>query len=516
MSEALFHPGDRIGGFTVLHPCGEGAFGQVYLVRDAEGRVRALKVLSADKRGERELDGLLRFRKATHPNLLRIDRLSTLPDGRVFYTMDAADNAVTEPDYAPDTLARRMRERGALPPEELKHIMLELADAVTELHRAHLVHRDIKPENILFVNGRATLADAGAVGEFDGKTFIGTPEYLPPDVCLGKRAFTAADDCHALGMVLYSALTGEAPRQFPSTPRTLVSPEEVALFKAAERACTPPGVSAYRFRELLEHPEKPSTRRFRRTSFILTALAVCLVVIGGAAALLLRKRTPQVVEPVAKTAADAPVVEPVAKTAADTPVVEPPAAEPQPDKADAPPQATPTAEPTAAERQRASLAYTKAFVQKMKADEARLRAEQEQMRSSTVQPIGMKRRDAVNSAEPTAAELLEKHHLSTEDRKLVDRWLAVCVDFDRRINAAYMARNDALVAKLMKEKKARLPYGIDDFCGDEMRSRKYLSILTREYTPAKRRQLELALLERRDRLKRLLDKLPPNELAKWR
>ena len=116
MSDQYFQPGDKPGGFTVLHPCGEGAFGQVYLVRDGEGKTRALKVLSADRRGERELDGLLRFRKVAHPNLLRIDRLSSLPDGRIFYTMDAADNAVPEPDYAPDTLARRMRERGTLSP----------------------------------------------------------------------------------------------------------------------------------------------------------------------------------------------------------------------------------------------------------------------------------------------------------------------------------------------------------------------------------------------------------------
>ena len=157
-----FKSGDRIGGFTVLFHCGAGGFGQVYLVRDEEGRRFAMKVLSPDRRGERELDGLLRFQKAAHSNLLHIHRLSSLPDGRIFYTMDAADNAVSEPDYAPDTLARRMRERGPLPPEDLKRIMLELVSAVAELHRAHLCHRDVKPENILFVDGRATLADAGA------------------------------------------------------------------------------------------------------------------------------------------------------------------------------------------------------------------------------------------------------------------------------------------------------------------------------------------------------------------
>ena len=105
-----FGSGDVIGSFTVLSPCGEGAFGQVYLVRDAEGRRFALKLLSPDRRGERELNGVLRFKRVTHPNLLFIDRFSTLPDGRVFYTMALADNAASAPGaYEPDTLARRLR-----------------------------------------------------------------------------------------------------------------------------------------------------------------------------------------------------------------------------------------------------------------------------------------------------------------------------------------------------------------------------------------------------------------------
>ena len=54
MSEKEFHPGDEIGGFAILAACGAGAFGQVYLVRDAKGRRFALKVLSPDRRGERE------------------------------------------------------------------------------------------------------------------------------------------------------------------------------------------------------------------------------------------------------------------------------------------------------------------------------------------------------------------------------------------------------------------------------------------------------------------------------
>ena len=276
MSDAEFAAGTVLGEYTTIRRCGTGAYGQVYLARDGAGRRCAVKVLSPDRRSERELNGLLRFRQVSHPALLHIHRLGALPDGRIFYSMDAADNAgASEDAYEPDTLARRMRVYGPLPPDELKRIMLELASGLAELHRAHLIHRDIKPENILFIDGRAVLADAGTVDDAEGASLVGTPEYLPPEVRLGKRAPAAEDDCHALGKVLYSALTGEPPRMFPGTPHTLGSPEAIALFRVAVRACTPPGLSVYEFRRLLEHPEMLRPRhRARRILLVGAALGL--------------------------------------------------------------------------------------------------------------------------------------------------------------------------------------------------------------------------------------------------
>lgn len=503
MSDQYFQPGDKPGGFTVLHPCGEGAFGQVYLVRDGEGKTRALKVLSADRRGERELDGLLRFRKVAHPNLLRIDRLSSLPDGRIFYTMDAADNAVPEPDYAPDTLARRMRERGTLSPEELKRIMLELAAGLAELHRSHLLHRDIKPENILFVNGRAILADAGAVGEAGGTTFVGTPEYLHPDVCLQKRTFTATDDCYALGKVLYSALTGEAPRKFPSTPRTLDA-AAAALFNAAERACTPPGVSAYRFRELLEHPETPRRRR-RAGPVFAAAVAVCLAVAGAAVILTPTKQTPTAtVDPEPTSSA--------VRRREETP----------------PPNGS-----VVIREIRPTRRNSAELLSEMKDKDAELRARIERVKSQKATPVDEKRRmqeehgkhgERGNSASgtkrtdgsPTLEELLANYERSAEEQRIVDRWLAEYTVWLGRINRAGLRGDKTEVAELTAAMKDKLPYGITDFCRDEIGMKKLLAAVSQGRTSIDGRRLELLLRYHRDGLKKLLGRLTADELAKWR
>jgi hypothetical protein len=42
---------------------------------------------------------------------------------------------------------------------------LRLAEALDHLHELGLAHRDVKPANVIFVNGKAKLADIGLVAE---------------------------------------------------------------------------------------------------------------------------------------------------------------------------------------------------------------------------------------------------------------------------------------------------------------------------------------------------------------
>ena len=256
-----FHAGDSIAGYTVSGVCGKGSYGEVYRVTDSLGTELALKLLPSGKAAEREIDALIRFRACRHPNLLTILQVGKLPGGRVFYTMDLADPQKELPEYAPDTLAARLT--GApFPPEEAETILRELLTGLNELHRARLLHRDIKPANILFIRGRAVLADIGLVANDAAASLIGTPDYLPEELLKSRRAMTAADDCYALGLILYCMLTGEPPNRFPGVPKTLRDPSALRLLKIAEKACTSPGFpDAAAFLEELDRPVGSGKKR---------------------------------------------------------------------------------------------------------------------------------------------------------------------------------------------------------------------------------------------------------------
>ena len=83
------------------------------------------------------------------------------------------------------------------------------------LHAQHVAYRDLKPENVLLDKfGYVKLADFGfAKRLLDGRktsTLCGTPEYLAPEVVLG-RGHDKAVDLWSLGILVFEMLTGMSP-----------------------------------------------------------------------------------------------------------------------------------------------------------------------------------------------------------------------------------------------------------------------------------------------------------------
>jgi WD40 repeat protein len=243
----------RVPEHEVLRPIGLGAYGEVWLARNATGIPRAVKVVRRerfehDRIYEREFEGLKRFEPVSRAHAGLVDVLQvgrSDADGYFYYVMELADPAgpdgVFDPEsYVPLTLREWLRStRGPLPVVACARVGSAVADALAFLHERGLVHRDVKPSNIIFVAGQPKLADVGLVtGMDEARSFVGTEGYIAPEGPGSARA-----DVYALGKVLYEMVTGRSRLDFPDLPGEWLHrppPEHFGEFNELMlRACAP-------------------------------------------------------------------------------------------------------------------------------------------------------------------------------------------------------------------------------------------------------------------------------------
>jgi CHASE2 domain-containing sensor protein len=247
-------------------PFGEGAYGRVWLARNAVGQWQAFKSIYLAKFNnnpgpyEREFNGIKRYKPISdkHPGLLRVDFVSRKKaEGYFYYVMELADSMTPgweeKPSlYKPRDLAavRAQAPARRLPIKECLTLGIVIAEALEFLHSQKLTHRDIKPSNILFVNGRPKLGDVGLVSDVKpaspDNTQVGTPFYMPPPP---EPLGTVQADIYGLGMVLYVISTGREPALFPELSATLVEETEHAEFlrwnQIIIKACNPDCAQRY-------------------------------------------------------------------------------------------------------------------------------------------------------------------------------------------------------------------------------------------------------------------------------
>ena len=260
----------RIPDHELIRRIGRGAYGEVWLARNALGTLRAVKIVYRDnfkdaRPYEREFAGIRRFEPLSRSNEGFVDILQVGRDdagGWFYYVMELADAAEPQAEsselrvelstlnfqpstYTPRTLSRDLQQRGRLPLNQCLELGLTLSFALGHLHRQGLIHRDIKPSNIIFVGGVPKLADIGLVTEAAGaNTFVGTEGFIPPEGPTSPQA-----DLYALGKVLYEAAMGKDRNEFPE-PFTQIGTdrESVALMELNAvllRACAPDPKARY-------------------------------------------------------------------------------------------------------------------------------------------------------------------------------------------------------------------------------------------------------------------------------
>ncbi len=177
------------------------------------GRNVAVKLLTiADGQDvERFVREAAALASLTHPGIVRYIAHGTTDDGRHYLVMDWIDG---------DNLVTRAELEG-LTVRETVLVIRQVADALAEAHRHHMIHRDIKPDNLM-LDGDAL--DQVRVVDFGLARYVaddqqltrtgiamGTPGYMSPEQARGARDLDGRSDIFSLGCVLYECLAGRPP-----------------------------------------------------------------------------------------------------------------------------------------------------------------------------------------------------------------------------------------------------------------------------------------------------------------
>lgn len=209
--------------FEPLKVLGQGTYGKVLLVRErSSGRLYAQKQLKkASMIVEEKKIQMTKTEKeilesVRHPYIVKL-----------FYALQDQSKLYLILEYAQGgELFHHLNNQAMLSEDTVSFYAAEIILALNHLHRnVGVVYRDLKPENCLLdADGHLVLTDFGLskVATDDSgrcRTFLGTPEFMAPEILKGDP-YDYAVDWWSLGAVCYNLLTGSPP--FPGNNHTMI------------------------------------------------------------------------------------------------------------------------------------------------------------------------------------------------------------------------------------------------------------------------------------------------------
>lgn len=201
---------------------GRGGMGTVYrAVQIAMNRTVAVKVMNPElarnneavKRFHREARAATAFE---HPHAIRLIDFGQAKTRELFMVMEFLRGR---------ELSKVIREEAPFPVERAAKVGAEIAKALAAAHGVGLMHRDMKPDNVFLLDtagdhdfvkvldfgiakfvagsGDSTMTRTGLI--------VGTPQFMAPEQAKPGAGLTPAIDVYALGVMLFTMLTGKHP-----------------------------------------------------------------------------------------------------------------------------------------------------------------------------------------------------------------------------------------------------------------------------------------------------------------
>ncbi|CAH1240523.1 STK35 [Branchiostoma lanceolatum] len=211
----------HLEGYTLGDKIGRGASGTVFSVKSTEtGRAYAAKKLLIEDRFIREIGVLPQLRK--HPNIVEFVESKLGRDGetQVLFVIS---------EFCPHNIGNYILKQH-VDVVTKRHIAVQLADAITFLHKNGIVYCDIKPQNVLLTVNEAHLVlkvvDSGLAKVLTGsennvnnlprsymRSAVGTRFYLSPEIyqsLLNNQPvhYTPSVDIFSMGLLLWAMFDG--------------------------------------------------------------------------------------------------------------------------------------------------------------------------------------------------------------------------------------------------------------------------------------------------------------------
>lgn len=241
-----------------------GGFGITYLARDSLGRKLVIKecfpgamccrhdrttVALRSRGNEPEYEKIVELFEKEARALAELSHPYIVGVHQIFHDNGTAYMAL---DFVPgrDLLQIIEEEPNRFDPEDVKHLLIKVLDAVAYMHDHDILHRDISPDNILIEKDNTpVLIDFGAARESASrvsrvlsKILTVKDGYSPQEFYLAGSEQQYSSDLYALAATFYHLVSGTAP---PSSHLRLAAAAKQAPDPLEPLSPTLPGYESY-------------------------------------------------------------------------------------------------------------------------------------------------------------------------------------------------------------------------------------------------------------------------------
>jgi serine/threonine protein kinase len=229
----MIGPGTVIAArYSLVREIGRGGMSVVYEARHLTiGKRVAIKFLSPAF--QEHVESIRRFQREAqiagtigHPNICEVHDFGITGDVEPYIVMSYLEG---------ETLSSLLRREKVLSPPRALAIMLQVLDALVEVHRRGIIHRDLKPGNVFLeqtprgetvklldfgISKIGSLSPGSALTQAGSS--LGTPSYMSPEQITDSKTVDHRADVYSCGVMLYRMLAGRVPYEGTGMSEILV------------------------------------------------------------------------------------------------------------------------------------------------------------------------------------------------------------------------------------------------------------------------------------------------------